>query len=134
MGRLTVVLLSLILLFLLVLPLSVQAEDEDGRKLENPIPRSSESVTKGKGLFRKYCRECHGPKGDGNSDMVDFLSTPPADLTDDEWQHGSTDGEIFVVIRDGVSEDMEPWDERLSEEEIWHLVNFLKTLSAKPEQ
>ena len=57
---------------------------------------------------------------------------PPSDLTDAEWMHGSSDGEIFVIIRDGIDgtgmkdfKDMKPT-------EIWQIVNYVKTLSPKP--
>jgi hypothetical protein len=58
----------------------------------------------------------------------------PANLTDETWDHGSSDGEIFVVIRDGTSSDMEPYKDRLSEKQIWHVVNFIRSLSAKAEK
>ena len=51
------------------------------------------------------------------------------DFTDDAWLHGPSDGEMFLVIRDGVTADMQPYANRLSDEDIWHLVNYLKTLA-----
>ena len=36
--------------------------------------------------------------------MGAMLKPKPSDLTDADWKHGSTDGEIFTVIRDGVQE------------------------------
>jgi hypothetical protein len=53
-------------------------------------------------------------------------------LTDEVWDHGSGDGEIFVVLRDGTSVDMEGYGERVSETDLWHLVNYLKSLAAAP--
>ena len=50
------------------------------------------------------------------------------DFTDGTWLHGSSDGEIFLIIKDGVSADMQPYAARISDEDIWHLVNYLKTL------
>ena len=48
---------------------------------------------------------------------------------DDVWLHGPSDGEMFLVIRDGVTADMQPYANRLSDEDVWHLVNYLKTLA-----
>ena len=45
------------------------------------------------------------------------------------WLHGPSDGEMFLVIRDGVTADMQPYANRLGDEDIWHLVNYLKTLA-----
>ena len=46
---------------------------------------------------------------------------------------GGTDGEIFTVIRDGVGPEyvMGPWKDRLPEQELWHVVNYIKSLAAK---
>ena len=34
--------------------------------------------------------------------MAAMMNPPkPSDLTDKTWKHGATDGDIFVVIRDG---------------------------------
>ena len=33
--------------------------------------------------------------------------THPSNLTDAKWDHGSTDGEIFLVIRDGAGPKFE---------------------------
>lgn len=40
-------------------------------------------------------------------------------------------GEIFLVIKEGVSADMQPYKARMDDEEIWHLVNYLKTFSGR---
>jgi mono/diheme cytochrome c family protein len=53
-------------------------------------------------------------------------------LTDETWDHGSSDGEIFVVIRDGVSSDMLAYKDKLTEKQIWQVVNYLRSLGPKP--
>lgn len=102
----------------------------DAQQLENPVVPSPESVARGKALYLRYCRTCHGFDGRGQTDMIEFLSYPPSDLTDDEWRHGRSDGEIFAVIRDGTMDDMEAFGDRLSEEQLWHVVNYVRTLSS----
>ena len=56
----------------------------------------------------------------------------PSDLTDADWQHGSSDGEIFAVIRDGVGPDfhMPKFEGKLSDEETWHVVNYVRSLGS----
>ena len=100
----------------------------EGRTLENPIPAVSDSIATGRQRYVFMCRECHGNTGLGDGDMAHAGGDIP-DFTDDEWLHGSSDGEIFLVIKDGVSADMQPYQNRLDEEDIWHVVNYLKTLS-----
>jgi mono/diheme cytochrome c family protein len=54
---------------------------------------------------------------------------PPGDLSDDKWDYGGSDGEIFAVIHDGVSADMEGYAQRMSDAEIWNVVNYLRTFA-----
>ena len=56
----------------------------------------------------------------------------PPDLTDDQWDHGSSDGDIFAVIKRGLLPTMMPgYDGRIPDNEIWSIVNYLSTLSSK---
>ena len=105
----------------------------EAAKMANPVASDAASIAAGKKGFADYCAACHGDTGKGDGAMAAFTGDPPpSDLTDAEWKHGSSDGEIFVVIRDGIDgtgmkdfKDMKPT-------EIWHIVNFVKTLSPKP--
>ncbi len=100
----------------------------EGQALENPIPSSAESIATGRQRYVFTCRQCHGNRGTGDGDMAHAGGDVP-DFTDDVWLHGSSDGEIFLVIRNGVSADMQPYNQQLEEEDIWHLVNYLKSLA-----
>jgi mono/diheme cytochrome c family protein len=55
----------------------------------------------------------------------------PSNLTDETWDHGSSDGEVFVVIRDGTTSDMEPYKDRLTDKQMWQLVNYIRSLGVK---
>src|SRR5262245_8793721 len=77
----------------------------DGASLQNPVKATSESLASGKKLYDRLCSECHGEKGDGVSEIAAAMASDevrPPNLIDDVWEHGSSDGEIFVNIRDGV--------------------------------
>ena len=100
----------------------------EGRALENPVPATPDSVATGRQRYVFMCRECHGNRGLGDGDMAHAGGVVP-DFTDDTWLHGPSDGELFLVIRDGVTADMQPYANRLSDEDIWHLINYLKTLA-----
>ncbi len=95
---------------------------------ENPIPYSEESVRRGKQLYARFCVTCHGRNGKGDTEMREFLSTHPSDLTDGEWKYGGRDGDIFMVIKQGTEYDMEAFADRLSDERIWHVVNYLRSM------
>ena len=104
--------------------------DPEAQKLKNPEPKDSESIEAGKKLYQRYCAACHGTNGKGDGGMA-LSGGEPSDLTDDKWDHGSTDGEIFVVIRDGVSADMLAYKEKLSEKQIWQVVNYIRSIGPK---
>ena len=73
----------------------------EGKKLKNPVASSVESIAAGKAAFQKNCRFCHGTDAKGNGPMAPE-GTHPSNLTDDKWDRGSTDGEIFLVIENGT--------------------------------
>lgn len=102
----------------------------EAQKLKNPEVIGVESIEAGKKLYARYCASCHGPNGKGDGGMA-LSGGEPSDLTDEKWDYGSTDGEIFVAIRDGVSSDMLAYKEKLNEKQIWQIVNFLRNIGPK---
>jgi mono/diheme cytochrome c family protein len=110
--------------------------DPEAAKIKNPVAASPESIASGKTTFATICASCHGPEGKGGivlSVIEDKGGTQPPDLTDDKWDHGSSDGEIFTVVKKGVAPDffMAPFDGRISDTDIWNTVNYIKSLSQK---
>ena len=59
--------------------------------------------------------------------------THPSNLTDDKWDRGSSDGEIFMVISEGAGPkfQMKGFKSKLTEQEIWNVVNYVRSLAAK---
>jgi mono/diheme cytochrome c family protein len=104
----------------------------EASKLKNPVAASPESVKAGQALFQKNCRFCHGATGTGDGPMAPEGSHP-ANLTDDKWDRGPSDGEIFTVIREGAGPQfvMKGFKSTLSEKDVWNLVNYIRTLQAK---
>ena len=110
---------------LLLAPEVVDAQD-------NPIEMSEESITAGRAVYGRFCRSCHGVSADGRG-MAAPPGSQPANLIDDEWTHGSTDAEIFKVIREGIPPkyDMDAWEGRISDDDIWNVINYLRDLAAE---
>jgi mono/diheme cytochrome c family protein len=95
--------------------------------MENPVEAADVSVSTGADLYAVNCAVCHGENGEGDGPGAAALDPPPANMHEDHVQ-GLTDGAIFYIVSHGVPETaMPPWDNQLSEEERWHLVNFLRT-------
>jgi mono/diheme cytochrome c family protein len=126
----------LVLLSLILLTFSAAAQNpggsEEGKKLKNPVQATPESIKAGQASFQKNCRFCHNNDAKGNGPMAPE-GTHPSDLTDAKWDRGSTAGEIFLVIRDGAGPkfDMKGFKSKMSEQEMWNVVNYLHSLQAK---
>ncbi len=104
----------------------------EAAKIQNPVPATDDSIAAGKALFTKNCAECHGDSGKGDGEMADMYDPRPANLTDAEWKHGSSDGEIFTVIKNGVKgTDMKPFGKKLTTDQIWNLVNYIRSIGPK---
>ena len=96
---------------------------------KNPVPVNATTLAEGKQLFTKNCMSCHGPLGKGDGKAGATLKPPPADLTDEMWKHGSTDAEIFAVIRDGAKgTGMRGFAGRMTTKELWTVLNYVRTL------
>ena len=99
--------------------------------VKNPVAPTTESIAAGEQAYRKNCAPCHGVKAEGGSGN-DLIPASP-DLTDDVWGHGSTDGAIFDNIKNGVPPElnMTPWRDQLKDDEIWNVVNYLRSIAKK---
>jgi len=97
--------------------------------IKNPVAATPQSIAAGQETYRKSCAPCHGIKAEGGSGN-DLIPASP-DLTDEMWDHGSTDGAIFDNIKNGVAPDfnMTPWKDQLKDDEIWNVVNYLRSIA-----
>lgn len=127
---LRVILIAILPAFLAGIVIMAQGNPEAAR-IKNPVATTPESVDAGRLIFRRYCASCHGTTAEGGSGS-DLIPAAP-DLTDSEWKHGSTDGEIFYVTKNGVPPElnMEPWGDRIKDTDIWNVVNYLRSLAKK---
>jgi cytochrome c len=94
------------------------------------VPTSAASVANGQQLFQKYCRFCHGATGRGDSPSAP-KDMQPSNLTDATWTRGGSDGEIFAVIMEGAGPDykMKGLKGKLPDQDAWHIVNYVRSLS-----
>jgi mono/diheme cytochrome c family protein/glucose/arabinose dehydrogenase len=106
--------------------------------LKNPVAATPESLAAGKATYDANCAACHGNRAQGAQKAGIAISIiqeqggkQAPDLTDGEWDHGSTDGEIYTAIKKGVPPTMMAgWDGRISDTDIWSIVNYLRALAA----
>ena len=106
----------------------------EARKVMNPEKPTPESIAAGKVSYLRSCRFCHGEDAKGAAATAPKTMTPPSDLTDAKWDRGSTDGEIFAVIRNGAGPKFEmkaQKDTVLRDTDIWNIVNYLHSVGPK---
>ena len=106
----------------------------EAAKVKNPVAATPESIAAGKATFMKTCKFCHGEDAKGDGPMAP-KDSHPANLVDDKWDRGSTDGEIFAVIRNGAGPkfDMKP-QKALSDQDIWNIINYLRSIGPHPKR
>ena len=96
---------------------------------KNPVEANESSLGKGKAVYVKECASCHGDKGKGDGPAAKDLEKKPGDLTLAKTQEQS-DGALFWKITEG-NKPMASYEKTLSEEDRWHVINFLRTLTTK---
>ena len=104
---------------------------EDADKTKNPTAVTPESIAKGKELYmdrtKGNCVFCHGETGANEANVQ--RRRKPADLTNKERMTAMTDGEVFWKVSKGIQGIMPAGERRMSEEERWHVVNYVRTLA-----
>src|SRR5262249_25941333 len=94
-----------------------------------PVAATEESVAAGKKIYAAKCASCHGANGQGGAGN-DLIPAAPS-LVDGDWKHGGTDGEVFTNIKNGIPPEfnMVPFKDQLKDDEIWNVVNFLRSIA-----
>jgi mono/diheme cytochrome c family protein len=104
----------------------------EAKKVKNPVAATPASIAAGQATFQKYCKFCHGADAKGDGPMAP-KDTHPSNLTDDKWDRGSSDGEIFAVISEGAGPkfQMKGFKSKLTATEMWNVVNYVRSLTGK---
>lgn len=106
---------------------AIGAPGEAGGPL-NPLRTDAISFAAGQQLYQANCASCHGDGGRGDGPLAAGLNPRPSDFAEHMPAGKHTDGQIFLWIRDGFPGTAMPaWGKRLSDEQIWQLVNYLRT-------
>jgi putative ABC transport system permease protein len=95
---------------------------------KNPVASSDAVLAAAKSAYEENCLMCHGEAGKGDGPMAGMLKERPSDLTDTKNFTEMTDGEIFWIITKGVK-PMPPFENKISEDNRWGLVNLMRSMS-----
>ena len=84
----------------------------------------------GRQLFLDNCFSCHGAEGKGDGDAGSALDPQPANLTlPANYKFGASSLAVFRTVKYGVEgTGMAPWEGRMTDEECWKVVDYVKTL------
>ena len=95
---------------------------------KNPVPADRKSLEAGKKVWVAECVDCHGGRGAGDGAGARDLKTPvPSLAVAPVWRQ--TDGALFYKLSKGRG-DMPGFDDMLSEEERWHVLNYARATLA----
>jgi putative heme-binding domain-containing protein len=80
---------------------------------------SAADVEAGRKLFLGRCGHCHGQNGEGGRGSA---------LNTGRFRRGSSDRELYLVIRNGIPNTEMPGAFSLPEHEVWRMVAFVKQI------
>lgn len=102
-----------------------------GDEEKSPLASTPDAATRGKAVFAANCARCHGPEGKGDGPASDHA----ADLTDDLRAELNPEGVLFYKVWNGHAvqlrvqvDDMPAFKDRLSRDQVWAVVEYLKVL------
>ncbi len=117
----------------------VMAQANGGQKSD---PTSADAWragnTSGAGNFMSFCMPCHGAAGKGDGPLAAELDVKPRDLSNAKFMRSKPDKHLFKVIKEGgaaagLTENMTPFGEQLSDNEIGNIVAYLRKVICKCE-
>ena len=90
-------------------------------------PLGADAAAAGADVFKSYCSSCHGEGGRGDGVAGSSLTPPPANLV--EFAPKVGDDYLFWRVSQGKEGTaMVAWGGVLTEEQIWQVVAFVRTL------
>lgn len=104
---------------------------EEFADLSNPFEGDPEMIAKGDVLYEANCASCHGLTGEGDGLAGAGLEPEPENLSRN--QSNLSDAYLFWRISEGgliepFNSLMPAWKGLMSDEKIWQVVSYLRTL------
>jgi mono/diheme cytochrome c family protein len=95
------------------------------KTMKNPVASGDASNKAGMALYTKNCASCHGKAGLGDGVKARALKDFPGDFSKADFQN-QTDGEHFYKTKTGKGE-MPKYEGKLADDDIWNIVNYMRT-------
>lgn len=88
------------------------------------LSTNAETLTQGQQIFNENCASCHGGDGAG-------LVLGSADFTDPRQTGSLAPRDLYQTITQGLG-SMPAWQSRLSQDERWDVIDYLRTFTYDP--
>lgn len=102
-----------------------RTDDEGGKELTSPIPRTRANLQRGQVVYNTYCIVCHGQYGEGDGTIVPRFPRPPSLQTDKI--RGWSDGQIVHIISQGRNL-MPSYASQIAPVDRWAVAHYLRAL------
>jgi len=91
-----------------------------------PLTVTDDLILRGQDRYNIYCATCHTKTGDGRKSLISKRGWIVANITNKTTRNKS-DGELFHIINHGIR-TMSGYKKRLTEEDSWAIVSYVRTL------
>jgi cytochrome c oxidase cbb3-type subunit 2 len=98
---------------------------------QDPLQVTKENLNRGRAVFVERCSGCHGVTGLGDGPAATLLDPTPDDFSDPTMFTSPTDSDgqrYHRILTGGRGSAMEDFGTRLSVEDIWRVILFLRTI------
>ena len=103
----------------------IPGPEQNPQRPINPYTHDAAALADGRELFvRMNCSGCHGGRAGGGMGPS---------LRDEDWLYGNTDAQIFSTIAEGRAHGMPAWATKLTTDQGWKLVAYVKSLRTPEE-
>ena len=89
---------------------------------DQSFSQSRGNTAAGKTTYEKWCASCHGKSGEGLGNMPSFQNA--------DFMSSRTNPELYNSITRGIGGTGMPPFSKLSEEDRWNVVAYIRTLSS----
>jgi mono/diheme cytochrome c family protein len=92
-----------------------------------PLPLDGALLARGEDRFRIFCRTCHGPLGDGQSQVAENMKLRKPPSLHEPRLRELADGRLYRVVSEGYGL-MPSYEESLTVRDRWAVVAFVRAL------
>ena len=104
-----------------------EAIERRAKDIEVPPLDDARRVERGLALYREHCTQCHGAPGVAPDPFALGMTPLPANLAHKAIER--TPAELYWVVKNGIKmTGMPAWAFRMSEDDLWNVVAFMRQM------